>query len=317
MGGQCGGPRILETGSRWLTPERRSARVEFSRGHLIPVKDFAKEASALMWPPGGHLFPNSVSMEAESFQYFEHLYGRLPNYGPIHWGTATFLDFFHAIVLLAPDIHFSSPGPPLRIPQHLRYDREGYIILGVIKAAPCWGETFAPLFPTGGGLDDLIGRRKIVEVARLSATDLNGALEEARTQARPYISDAWIPRALSWLGPTAVGGRDRGNAEEAVLTEAESRFGISFESLEDARKSPQWRDVLETREKVSRVWGMTGLFWALLIEQLETGRRFNECYDCGRIIHGRKGKRYCGRVDDPACYRRRRAADKRRSREDE
>ena len=321
----------LETDDLWEPPDKLTvpwpedlgnrvkmvdAAVEFSRAHLIPVEDFTRDVSTLKWPPGGHLFPNSVSMEAESFQYFEHMSGRLPHYGPIHWGTASFLYAFRAVVFLAPEIHFGVRSPRLEIPQVLRYDREGYIILGVLKAAPRWGETFAPMFPTGGGLDDLLARRTMAEVARLSATKLNDALERVKTEAAPYISETWIPKSASWLGPTAVGGQVRGDAEGAILTEAESRFGVSFANLDEARKSSEWESLLASREKVTRVWGVTGLFWALLIERLDAGRRFGQCDRCGRIIHGRKGKKYCGPGDDPDCYRRRRAADKRRGRDD-
>jgi hypothetical protein len=65
---------------------------------------------------------------------------------------------------------------------------------------------------------------------------------------------------------------------------------------------------------IRRVWGATGLFWALLLERLEEGRPSASCRRCGRIIWGKQGKRFCSPSDDLLCFRERRAADRRNSR---
>lgn len=60
--------------------------------------------------------------------------------------------------------------------------------------------------------------------------------------------------------------------------------------------------------------GRRRLILTLLLDRLEAQRPFIVCERCGRIIHGKDGKRFCGEGDDRECFKSRRTIDQRRSR---
>jgi hypothetical protein len=71
----------------------------------------------------------------------------------------------------------------------------------------------------------------------------------------------------------------------------------------------EWRATMAENIPIRRVWGMRGLFWTLLIERLHAGLSFQTCALCGRVLNGKRSKRYCDLKDDASCFRRRRATD--------
>ena len=71
---------------------------------------------------------------------------------------------------------------------------------------------------------------------------------------------------------------------------------------------------MRERVPIRRTFGIQGLFWSLLIEALEEGVTFKSCKRCGKAIQGRKTRAYCGKIENPECFRERRASDRRRAR---
>ena len=157
--------------------------------------------------------------------------------------------------------------------------------------------------PLSGGLDELAALSQMRSIAERSSEDINLVLQEAHTNARPYVSEGFGILRNAWFNPLVLE-----EGEQGALFSAESKHGLRANSLEEVVNSDQWSDVLDRPVPVRRVWGLNGLFWELLIQRLEARRPFSVCERCGRVIRGTRGKRFCEKEDDVTCFRERRAS---------
>jgi hypothetical protein len=162
---------------------------------------------------------------------------------------------------------------------------------------PIWPEPLCRLFPCGGSLDACLHHSRMSAAAQESANDLDRALHEAREWEIPYVTK----------GKTSP-----------VFIEAADRL------LHD----PSWKSAtirvhitaglgwIENSTEITRVWGPIGLFWALLLEQLEARRPYRTCKrpGCGRLIQGKQGKLFCNQWDNRACFVEHRRLDKEKER---
>jgi hypothetical protein len=57
-----------------------------------------------------------------------------------------------------------------------------------------------------------------------------------------------------------------------------------------------WQQWLAKPVPIRRAWGPVGLLWSLLIDRLGARRSFTVCELCDRIIAGKDGKRFCGKM---------------------
>lgn len=172
-----------------------------------------------------------------------------------------------------------------------------------------WPGPLRALFPSGSGLDDLYAYARMRSLARQSQADLDGARSAAQIDSAKYLTDGETCMGPAWLGPILAAER-----EEGALFALEARYGISASSIAEAEQTDEWRGIMREPVPIRRAWGAVGLFWALMLDRLEEGRNFNVCQRCGRILQGKRGKRFCGRADDIKCFQERRAADRRRER---
>jgi hypothetical protein len=179
-----------------------------------------------------------------------------------------------------------------------------------------WAEPFTSMMPVLSSPDDILAQLQMAKIARQSASDPQGALRAAALGAHPHIfqgcatlKDSWFYPALKHKGLRNVFFK----AEDHGLS---LRSGSSWneERLKEALKQDDWRKWLAQTVPIRRVWGAVGLFWALLLDRLEERQPFGICERCGRIITGKRGKRFCGKGEDGRCFNNRRAIDKRRSR---
>jgi hypothetical protein len=173
---------------------------------------------------------------------------------------------------------------------------------------------FENLLVGGASTDVLYHQARMVAVARGSHADADGALRRAFDEAGRYVGDGSAPVGHIHFWPALIRGEPAvwGVAEEHGLLERTPAPVVATRDLRAAWASKAWRETLTRCEPVRRVWGVTGLCWALLMEELERGRCFRACERCGRWLAGIASKRFCGRGDDPECFRARRAADKQR-----
>jgi hypothetical protein len=173
-----------------------------------------------------------------------------------------------------------------------------------------WLPPLTDLFSPASGADDMHACAKMVALARKSRGDLTGALLDSKAAASRYVTDGETTLWSSWFLPIfAAEGID------GALIAAEARYDVQAANLKEVFQSEPLQQALSETVPIRRAWGAIGLFWALLLERLEEGRSFQSCERCGRIIQGKRGKRFCGRDDDLQCYRQRRATDRRRERQ--
>ena len=190
-----------------------------------------------------------------------------------------------------------------------------------------WPGPIGLLMPALGSFGDLLAQQQMTAIAKLSTTNLELALRLAHEQAAPYFSIGRTTRAFATVYTMLLN-----DGPLAILNFAEN-VGVSANILADAYAasdnktltnqrlaeilgpSAEFRRALAQPIAIKRVWGALGLFWALLLEELEARRPFCVCARCGRITSGKKGKRFCGANDNPDCFHGRRAADRRRLRE--
>ena len=132
----------------------------------------------------------------------------------------------------------------------------------------------------------------------------------ARQLAHTYVFGGHSSRKWTWLWPTSLG-----EGEEALLFKAEDH-GFKIRNPNDLFTDPANLKLLNERIPIRCAWGPLGLFWALLLTQLEEHKPFRVCATCHRIIQGQLQKKYCGPHDDPNCFNKRRRMDQRRSRQE-
>ncbi len=252
-------------------------RIARRSGSALLVKHVDEEADTinLSWPPNGR--PGMVSPEAEA---------------PAYYGSLTRMPFQG----------LASTGEPTQP------------ALVSMYAVTRWPEPLSPLLPLGTGADDLMAQAEMCAAAKMSATDMERAMQLATKLCGAYVTEGTATLRESWLYPRWMKASDEGS--EAVLIEAELHFGIPTDGLtiKGLWDVPEWQALLLQRVPIRRAWGAAGLFWALLREHLETGRRLQACQRCQRLFTGKAHKRFCHQNDNAACYLQRRADDRRRSR---
>jgi hypothetical protein len=181
-----------------------------------------------------------------------------------------------------------------------------------------WAAPLTSMMPLFSALDDLQAQADMANLARLSGSDPGGATQSVKTKSHLYISQGRSTLEHTWLQPAL-----RRKGLQHVLFTAEDhglvvpswlREAPDPNALNKAVEQEDWQRRLSQPVSVRRVWGATGLLWALLLDRFEAQLSFQVCQHCGRIISGKAGKRFCGPDDSSQCFNARRAVDQRRSR---
>ena len=132
--------------------------------------------------------------------------------------------------------------------------------------------------PRGSGLDEMFAWQSMVTIANKSKNDYRGAMQEAHSLARPYVSDSTSIRGFAWLWPAVAA-----IAEENVIASLEDDLDIRAKNLNELLRKPDVRKYLDQEVPVLRAWGARGQFLALLLDHLESGGRFASCQLCGQL----------------------------------
>ena len=172
-----------------------------------------------------------------------------------------------------------------------------------------WRAPFDELGPLLISLDDVHARDRMRQIAEASRDDCAKALVQAMTEAREWISEGRASVNEAWLEPIIAA-----EGEEGALFAIEAKFGISAASLEQAYENKELRQRLDAPVSVRRAWGVPGLMWALLLGRLSAAQPYRTCDRCGKLISGKRDKRFCSAEDDPDCHRARLTKNKRQSR---
>jgi len=200
---------------------------------------------------------------------------------------------------------------------------------GVVPKCLSWEGQLGTLFPPFTDHLPLRHLASMLTIGKEVSVDADAALRRATVLANPYVQEGHSTRRLAWFCPLVLerGERDglRWIMDEATrrhlgVDEAFSRdftqYGLrDMAAIDEVLASSAWQQFLRQQIPVRRAWGPIGLFWALLLDDLESQRIGTAvCARCGRMLTGKRGKQFCGPDDDPNCYRERRAEDQRRSR---
>ncbi len=180
---------------------------------------------------------------------------------------------------------------------------------GTLPVRFTWAAPFKELQPLISTMDDLYARDRMRWIAEMSAVNEARAHAQAMIEAGDWLSEGQSTLERAWLQPILSEASDM----EALIAIA-SRFGVEANSLEDAFANASLRKQLGRGMPVRRAWGVPGLMWALLLDQLNASQPFQHCERCGRLISGKANKRFCAEQDNSECYRARKREDKRRSR---
>jgi hypothetical protein len=258
-------------------PRWEARKVTFEPGPLMPINSFeaAESEVILVWPPEGS--PPPISPEAESAERF-----------------------------------------PLKIaadnPDEAIFPDGKRAIRALIK----WPKPIDGLMSILSGPDDLLAQQMMEQLARYATEDHSAALIRGSELAASWMWPGDSTLELSWLRTALLDGVPHGifTAENKGLTVPPA---LRYEALDEALLekllgTEEWQRVLARREPIRRVWGAVGLFWSLLLDEIEKKSGFLLCERCRRLISGKRGKRFCSASDEGNCALARRAAYKRYSR---
>lgn len=192
-----------------------------------------------------------------------------------------------------------------------------------------WEEQLQPLFPPFTDHLPLKHLAAMMTIAKETSLDADAALRKATALACPYVQDGHSTADLAWFRPLVlergendglrwtldVATRQKLGVDETFSRDFEQYHLRDSSSIDEVLGSSAWQQFLSRQIPVRRAWGPIGLFWALLLDQLE-GQRIETavCARCGWILSGKRGKRFCSPEDRPNCHRARRAEDQQRSR---
>jgi hypothetical protein len=263
--------------------EGNQVRMELVRhtvvlAEAIPITHFDVEGRRFecRWPPKGGPLP-VVSPSAESSVQA----GLLEEVGPVGGDDA--------------------------LPIQGHGDQPKHHVLSTMGSSP---EPFTELFPLGGGADAVLCQVRTRDVAKLSSTDPDKALRKAWSYGERYLSTGFAAFQDVWFHP-----RINATSVEDALCELEGSFSVGFETIEEACESSSFQAKMAEQVEVRVAIGAPGLFWALLIDQLEQQQAFRSCQHCSRLIQGRMDRRFCTSQENADCHRRRRSRDQRKRRD--
>jgi hypothetical protein len=127
----------------------------------------------------------------------------------------------------------------------------------------------------------------MANLARLSGSDLGSATRSAITKSHLYISRGHSTLENTWLRPAL----QRKGLQHVLFTAEDHGLVVpswlretpDANALNQVVKQEHWQKCLTQPVQVRRVWGATGLLWALLLDQFGAQRSFQVCRRCERI----------------------------------
>jgi hypothetical protein len=172
-----------------------------------------------------------------------------------------------------------------------------------------WPKPFADVVGISSGLETKIAQAVMQCSAAPRSEDIETALASALTLSRAYISQGTAP--LAHVAMAEVQGIPTNDALAVLAT----KFDLDVQTLDELCEVSRWCELLSIRVPVTRAWGPIGLFWVLVIAELEAGRGpLRQCLHCGLVVKGTAGRQFCRRTDNLKCWRQRNAIHQRESR---
>ncbi len=178
-----------------------------------------------------------------------------------------------------------------------------------------WDGPFGALFPMGATTDLLFEH---AEMRRAHALHSEGRRREALGLVEARLSillhdGVESTRELAWFLPSLMESRSQ------ALADLQLGFGLRFpdrdlEELSDALAHPRFREVMDAKVQVTRVFGWEGLLWLSLRQCFDAYTHTGLCPFCGASLVGGRIGRGCRRDENPKCVKDRAATRRRKSR---
>lgn len=260
----------------------RPGALTLEPGPVLPISAAAHRKVTVRWPPDA-ASRSPVSPEQEA----------LERHGPPRWNPET-----------ATWRHPSRPA-------------EQVLCLRLLWPRP-FDHTFGP---TGGRSDVLFEHAFMKDCVRLIAEGKREeALNAARARLNLYAREGMTTVERSWLFPEMLRAQEqRADPEKEALWAIQERYRDRFRDLSSLAalwSHPDYATQFRAPQvPVIRVIGWVGLFWLQFVAYVEPGYTVRLCERCGWVITGRADKRYCGREDNPDCFRARQREDQQKSRQ--
>lgn len=173
-----------------------------------------------------------------------------------------------------------------------------------------WKEPFNYMLGEGGGVD-LMMHQGIFKrcISELNENQSDRVIKEAETWLDVLTSVGKSFLWHSWFAPMA-----QANQEEALFA-VESRYDISANSVDELFQSNRFGRIMNTSVDVIVAHDWLGYMWWDFYQDLREKTTIRCCEACGRIIRGgHHDRRFCNRVENPDCFRKRNTINQRRKR---
>ncbi|OIJ16501.1 hypothetical protein BKP45_21070 [Anaerobacillus alkalidiazotrophicus] len=169
-----------------------------------------------------------------------------------------------------------------------------------------WKQPIQEMFPLGGGID-LLNHNSYL---RRCLKDKQKNKVNIALQASRLTTVGWTTLEKQMVFPALYSG-----CMKNLLFEIEGSFDIEVNSFEELTEHELYTETFHSRIEVTRIFGWEGYFWWQLNNLVNVeNKSIKTCELCEGMISGKIDKRYCSKKENPDCFRKRKAANKRNER---
>lgn len=170
-----------------------------------------------------------------------------------------------------------------------------------------WPEPFNKMFPISGGVDSVFHYSLMKEAVKENDE------KTISFWVDKFVSKIQVPTELAFILPKITEDYFSVYHSNEALIYLQEIFNFQISNLKEINKHEEYIKQLLRPVEVPLIFSWEGYFWWELSQKLEKTNS-GICESCGKVIFGKKGKRFCSNEENPKCYKARRARDKRRER---
>ena len=161
-----------------------------------------------------------------------------------------------------------------------------------------WPKPFDKFFPDGGTVD-LINQYACMKdcIRKIEEKVIEKATQEVERFTNIFTGDTESPLERASFLPKAITNKN------ALLVEAEFRFGIYAENFDELIKSIKFKSLAAQKVKIKRIYSWLGYFWWELYNDISSYKNIRFCKNCGNIIAGGRTDRiFCTKDENKKCF---------------
>lgn len=171
-------------------------------------------------------------------------------------------------------------------------------------------DPFNYMFGKGAGIDLTMHQGIFNRCIRELQEGLNSkVMKEAETWLAVLTSSGRSSIWHSWFAPMAMA-----NTEEALFA-AETKYNLSASTMKELHQLKDFHKIMGQQVDVVVAHDWLGYMWWDFCQDLREKITVRCCEACGRVIRGgHRDRQFCGRSENPECFRKRNAISQRRKR---